>query len=715
MLRYPTSNKTNLLRPFWISLTIVAVLTLVSMINAQHAYSAQAVVGWNADSGSVAGYKVSYGQASGNYTSSADAGTATSYTIPSLAGPTGYITVQAYNSSNVYSAYAPELVVEQITASAGSGGSISPTGTFFKAYNESQAFTITPSTGYTVSSVLVDGVSVGAVTSYTLSNIEASHTVSATFAAQTATTYNITASCGSNGTISPSGTVTVNSQANQTFTITPTSGYTVASVLVDGTSVGAVTTYTFTDVTKAHTISATFASAAYYITASCGSNGTISPTGIVTVKPTASQTFTVTAASGYQVSSVLVDGTSVGAVATYTFTDVTKSHTISATFAAQTATTYNITASAGSGGSISPSGTVTVNSQANQTFTITPTSGYTVSSVMVDGTSAGAVTTYTFTNVTQSHTISATFVAGDPLVADAGPDQTVSSGATVTLNGSNSSDAGGPGIASYLWTQTGGQHMKLANPNSATTTFRARVWSAQALTFQLTVTDANGATATDTCIVNVTNSGDTAPSVSAGSNQTVSESTIVTLSGSESTGTSSTGSSSAEPSATGASATDLSSADSYLWQQVDGPAVNLSNANSPQATFVAPEAASGAASLSFQLTVTNSEGLKSRAKCIVNVTQAESPPKASTGPAGTANAGAAVQLAGSGSTASNDAVASLRWHQLSGAPVTLSDPTSATPTFTANARGKSTPLIFSLTVKDENGLRSSATQVITVK
>ena len=534
------------------------------MINAQHAYSAQAVVGWNADSGSVAGYKVSYGQASGNYTSSADAGTATSYTIPSLAGPTGYITVQAYNSSNVYSAYAPELVVEQITASAGSGGSISPTGTFFKAYNESQAFTITPSTGYTVSSVLVDGVSVGAVTSYTLSNIEASHTVSATFAAQTATTYNITASCGSNGTISPSGTVTVNSQANQTFTITPTSGYTV-------------------------------------------------------------------------------------------------------------------------------------------------------SSVMVDGTSAGAVTTYTFTNVTQSHTISATFVAGDPLVADAGPDQTVSSGATVTLNGSNSSDAGGPGIASYLWTQTGGQHMKLANPNSATTTFRARVWSAQALTFQLTVTDANGATATDTCIVNVTNSGDTAPSVSAGSNQTVSESTIVTLSGSESTGTSSTGSSSAEPSATGASATDLSSADSYLWQQVDGPAVNLSNANSPQATFVAPEAASGAASLSFQLTVTNSEGLKSRAKCIVNVTQAESPPKASTGPAGTANAGAAVQLAGSGSTASNDAVASLRWHQLSGAPVTLSDPTSATPTFTANARGKSTPLIFSLTVKDENGLRSSATQVITVK
>ena len=55
----------------------------------------------------------------------------------------------------------------------------------------------------------------------------------------------------------------------------------MADVLVDGVSVGAVTSYTFTDVTADHTIEATFAINTYTITASAGANGTISPTGAV--------------------------------------------------------------------------------------------------------------------------------------------------------------------------------------------------------------------------------------------------------------------------------------------------------------------------------------------------------------------------------------------------------------------------------------------------
>ena len=74
-------------------------------------------------------------------------------------------------------------------------------------------------------------------------------------------------------------------------------------------------------------------------------------------------------------------------------------------------TTFTITASAGSGGSISPSGTVTVNQGASQSFTITPNSGYNVSSVTVDGASQGAITSYTFSNVQANHTISAAFQA----------------------------------------------------------------------------------------------------------------------------------------------------------------------------------------------------------------------------------------------------------------------------------------------------------------
>ena len=71
---------------------------------------------------------------------------------------------------------------------------------------------------------------------------------------------------------------------------------------------------------------------------------------------------------------------------------------------------YTITASAGSHGSISPSGSVTVNQGSDKSFTITPDTGYQIDDVLVDGSSKGAVSSYTFTNVTEDHTIYATFI-----------------------------------------------------------------------------------------------------------------------------------------------------------------------------------------------------------------------------------------------------------------------------------------------------------------
>jgi hypothetical protein len=72
------------------------------------------------------------------------------------------------------------------------------------------------------------------------------------------TTYNITASAGTNGTISPSGTVSVAQGASQTFTITPNTNYVVNAVTVDGVSQGAISSYTYTNVQAPHTINATF-------------------------------------------------------------------------------------------------------------------------------------------------------------------------------------------------------------------------------------------------------------------------------------------------------------------------------------------------------------------------------------------------------------------------------------------------------------------------
>ncbi len=73
---------------------------------------------------------------------------------------------------------------------------------------------------------------------------------------------------------------------------------------------------------------------------------------------------------------------------------------------------YTIEATAGAGGSISPSGSVSVREGRDQTFTITPDKGYAVSTVKIDGKSIGAVKSYTFENVRRTHTIEVIFVKG---------------------------------------------------------------------------------------------------------------------------------------------------------------------------------------------------------------------------------------------------------------------------------------------------------------
>lgn len=73
-----------------------------------------------------------------------------------------------------------------------------------------------------------------------------------------------------------------------------------------------------------------------------------------------------------------------------------------------------IHASAGAGGTIAPSGAVLVVSNANQSFMITPNTGYLIANVLVDGISKGAIGAYTFTNVAAAHAIQASFAPIPP-------------------------------------------------------------------------------------------------------------------------------------------------------------------------------------------------------------------------------------------------------------------------------------------------------------
>jgi len=220
--------------------------------------------------------------------------------------------------------------------------------------------------------------------------------------------YVITASAGPNGSIYPEGAINVNQWATKSFTITAEEDYNVADVIVDGVSVGSIASYTFYTVNADHIIEAKFNKSNYTITASSGPNGSITPEGDVTVSYNGSQTFDFTPDTGYEINDVLVDGVSVGNAASYTFSNVDNDHTI---FVSYNLIGYTITATAASGGSISPSGDVDVVSGEDQTFDISPEDGYKISDVLVDGVSQGAISSYTFTDVVADHMIDAQFIA----------------------------------------------------------------------------------------------------------------------------------------------------------------------------------------------------------------------------------------------------------------------------------------------------------------
>jgi hypothetical protein len=242
----------------------------------------------------------------------------------------------------------------------------------------------------------------------------------------------INATSNNFGTITPSGTLTVNHEANQQYTFQPSDGYCVSDVKVDGQSLGRMDSYTFNNVCDNHTIEAFFTLKIYTITVKSGDGGTITPSGVVTVNHGSNQVFTITPLDGYHISELKVDGESKTTVNTYTFDDIKSNHTIEATFYTES---YTITAKSGDGGKIEPSGTVTVNYGTSQEFTITPSDGYHITDVKVDGESKGAITSYPFTDVKANHTIEAIFAINTyTITAKTGEGGKIEPSGTVTIN-----------------------------------------------------------------------------------------------------------------------------------------------------------------------------------------------------------------------------------------------------------------------------------------
>ena len=116
---------------------------------------------------------------------------------------------------------------------------------------------------------------------------------------------------------------------------------------------------------------------------------------------------------GYKLTSVILDDSSQtipsqteasGEVMTISLENITSNHNLVVT---SEPFKYTITTSAGSNGSITPS--ATVNYGSSKTINMSPSTGYEVNEVIVDGINKGKITTYTFNNITDNHTISVTF------------------------------------------------------------------------------------------------------------------------------------------------------------------------------------------------------------------------------------------------------------------------------------------------------------------
>jgi hypothetical protein len=203
------------------------------------------------------------------------------------------------------------------------------------------------------------------VTVQVVDDFGGSKSVTASFTVPAATTFNVSASLtGSGGAVSPSNQTTSGSAVS--VNVNPTSGFYVDTSYNTGTcprkfpypsgfSNGNALYTTDSPITQDCTIILQFLHSPLTITPSAGTGCSISPSTAQTVNYGSNSTFNISANSGYQLSDVKVDNVSVGTPSSYTFTNVTANHTISASCTAVastpvcSATHYNCSTGTSSG------------------------------------------------------------------------------------------------------------------------------------------------------------------------------------------------------------------------------------------------------------------------------------------------------------------------------------------------------------------------------
>jgi len=352
------------------------------------------------------------------------------------------VTATATNNSGSVNCSFTVTVNPTITATAGANGSINPSGDVIVNSGANQQFTLFANTGYHVDSVIVNGVKVDSMTSYTFTNVTANHTIRAVFAINT---YTLTYTAGANGTLTGTLSQTVNHGASGTqVAAVPNTGYHFVNWSDNSTS----NPRTDANVTANISVTANFAINTFSVTASVtGGNGTITPES-QTVNYNANATVTISPATGYHLATLTDNANDVFSQVSnnqYTISNVTANHSIVGTFAINT---YSVTASVtGGNGTITPA-SQTVDFNTSATVTSSPATGYhlaTLTDNANDVFSQVSNNQYTISNVTANHTIVGTFAiitysvtasvtGGNGTITPTGQTVNYNANATVTIS-----------------------------------------------------------------------------------------------------------------------------------------------------------------------------------------------------------------------------------------------------------------------------------------
>jgi len=345
-----------------------------------------------------------------------------------------------------------------ISTIAGPGGSISPQGTTQVPAGTSQTFTISPNPGYLISQVIIDGQNQGTPTSYTFTNMQTNHVITASFRPLTFSDGFESGSFNAwSGTLISGGVISPSTTKAHTGT------YSARSVVYSEGGQAML----YKDLSSSRTV--VYLQAYVWIDLQLIPNGGVAPIiellngstmssqfGIKNNYGTLNYALSYKDRSGTEITTTSANTATLGAwhlieLAVYananagwsrlwvdgqlvidntninTGTSINKINLGVANYVSMVyldnivvadsyigPQTYTISTIAGPGGSISPSNQIQVPAGGSQTFTITPNPGYTINQVIVDGQNQGPITTYSFTNIQTNHTLSVTFKQQSP-------------------------------------------------------------------------------------------------------------------------------------------------------------------------------------------------------------------------------------------------------------------------------------------------------------